>query len=159
MADRPRLAAVEATESLHDIYCRILEADLSEYDPWLYRYCGDLASKSEAMRYYTHLVGLLEFGRVAPRGTVLDAGCGFGFTLLALRWLGASDAYGLDISTPMIGTVRAYLPLFPNDFSAGIHVTEGSVTEMPYEDASFDLVLSQEAISHYRDEGALLCEV
>lgn len=112
------------------------------------------------MRYYTHLVGLLEFGRVDPRGkTVLDAGCGFGFTLLALRWLGASDAYGLDISAQMIGTVRAYLPLFPDDFTAGIHVSEGSVTEMPYEGASFDLILSQEAISHYRDVGAFIGEV
>jgi SAM-dependent methyltransferase len=151
---------VEATESLHDIFSRVLEADLREYDPWLYRYCGDLTSRSEAMRYYTHLVGLLEFGRVDPRAaTVLDAGCGFGFTLLALRWLGVSDAYGPDISAQMIGTVRAYLPLLPDDFTARIHVAEGNVTEMPYEDASFDVVLSQEAISHYRDVGAFIGEV
>jgi SAM-dependent methyltransferase len=105
------------------------------------------------------LVDLLEFGRTDPRdSTVLDAGCGFGFTLLLLRWLGASEVHGIDISEQMIGTVRAFLTRLPEDFAAAIHVAEASVTEMPHENASFDLVLSLEAISHYRDIAAFIGE-
>jgi SAM-dependent methyltransferase len=45
--------------------------------------------------------------------TALDAGCGFGFAVLLLRWLGAADVHGVDISAGMLRTVRAYLPLLP----------------------------------------------
>src|SRR5262249_50305848 len=129
------------------------------YDPWLYRYCGNLTSSAEADRYRRHLASLLEFGRVDVRGkAVLDAGCGVGFTLLLLRWLGASEGVGVDPSEAMIATVRAYLPLLPHDFAAGVHVAEASVSELPYKDNSFDVVLSIEAISHYRDVGAFIAE-
>jgi SAM-dependent methyltransferase len=150
---------LDEIQSVDHLFRRVLEANVSEYDPWLYRYCGNLASPAEAMRYERHLVGLLEFGRADPRGaTVLDAGCGFGFTLLLLRWLGASDVYGIDISEQMIRTIREFLPLLPDDFADRIRVTQGSVTEMPYENESFDLVLSLEAISHYHDVGAFIGE-
>ena len=147
------------TEPLHHIFRRVLEANDSRYDPWLYRYCGNLASSTDVTRYERHLADLLEFGRTDLRGaTVLDAGCGFGFTLLTLRWLGAADVYGIDISEQMIGTVRAFLPRLPDDFAGAIHVAQASVTEMPYEKDSFDLVLSKEAISHYEDVGAFVGE-
>lgn len=146
-------------EPLDQLFRRVLEAHAEEYDPWLYRYCGQLTSSAEVARYRRHLAGLLEFGRVDPHGAAaLDAGCGFGFTLLLLRSLGVSDAYGVDISKEMIRTIRAYLPLLPDDFSDRIHVTEASVTAMPYEDDSFDLILSLEAISHYRDVGGFIGE-
>ena len=141
-----------ASEPLDQILKRVLDARLDDYDPWLYRYCGPLTSSTEASRYRRHLTDLLDFGRVDPRGrTALDAGCGFGFTLLVLRWLGAAQVYGIDSSEPMVRTVRAYQALLPDDLSAGIHVSVGSVHEMPFADGSFDLLLSLEAISHYRD--------
>lgn len=147
------------TETLDHIFRSVLEADATEYDPWLYRYCGNLGSSTDAMRYERHLVALLDFGRADPRGaTVLDAGCGFGFTLLLLRWLGASNVYGVDISEQMIRTIRTFLRILPDDFAGGIHVAQASVTEMPYENDSFDLLLSLEAISHYRDVGAFIDE-
>jgi ubiquinone/menaquinone biosynthesis C-methylase UbiE len=102
---------------------------------------------------------ILEFGRVNPRGaSVLDAGCGFGFTLLTLRWLGASEAYGVDTFEPMLRTAKSYLPLLPNALSDQIHLIRASVSELPFADGSFDLVLSVEAISHYRDVGAFVHE-
>jgi SAM-dependent methyltransferase len=150
---------VTPTEPMDQLFRRILEADGADFDPWLHRYCGTLASTAEATRYWTHLSDLLKFGRVDPRGaTVLDAGCGFGFTLVALRSLGAAQAFGIDVSGPMIRTIRSYLPLLPDEVSKGILVAEGSVTKMPYADRSFDVILSKEAISHYRDVGAFIGE-
>lgn len=150
---------VTPTEPVDQLFRRVIEADREGYDPWFYRYCGTLASTAEATRYRRHLGDLLNFGRVDPRGaTVLDAGCGFGFTLVALRSLGVAQAFGVDVSEPMIRTIRSYLPLLPDEVSNGIHVAEASVAEMPYADGSFDLVLSVEAISHYRDVGAFIGE-
>jgi SAM-dependent methyltransferase len=150
---------VTPTEPVDQLFRRVVEADGHGYDPWFYRYCGTLASTAEATRYRRHLSDLLEFGRVDPRGaTVLDAGCGFGFALVTLRSLGAAQAFGIDVSGPMIRTIRAYLPLLPDEVSNGIHVAEASVAEMPYADRSFDLILSVEAISHYREVGAFIDE-
>ena len=147
------------TEPVDQLFRRVIEADGYGYDPWFYRYCGTLASTAEATRYQRHLSDLLEFGRVDPRGmAVLDAGCGFGFALVTLRSLGAAQAFGVDVSEPMIRTIRAYLPLLPDEVSSGIHVAEASVAELPFADQSFDLILSVEAISHYRDVGAFIGE-
>lgn len=41
------------------------------------------------------------------------------------------------------------MPLVPQDVSSRIEISQGTVTAMPYEDASADIVLSLEAISHY----------
>jgi SAM-dependent methyltransferase len=153
-------AIAEGQPPLDELFHRVLDGAADNYDPWLYRYCGDLASSAEATRYRRHLESLLRFGRIDVRGKrALDAGCGFGFTLLALRWLGASEVFGVDTSEAMIKTVRAFLPLLPKDFAAGVQVTEAGVSDLPYEDESFDLVLSIEAISHYRDVGAFTAEV
>lgn len=144
---------------MDQLFRRVVEADVGGYDPWFYRYCGPLASTAEATRYRRHLADLLKLGRVDPRGAaVLDAGCGFGFTLLALRSLGAAQAFGVDVSEPMIRTIRSYLPLLPDEVSNGIHVAQASVAELPYADRSFDFILSIEAISHYRDVGAFIGE-
>jgi SAM-dependent methyltransferase len=137
----------------------VLDAQADDYDPWLYRYCGRLANGDEVARYRSHLEGLLRFGRVSPGGAaVLDAGCGFGFALILLRWLGAAEVHGIDISEPMLRTIRAYLPSLPADFRDRIHVAQASVERLPYEDRSFDLVLSIEAISHYRYPDAFFGE-
>lgn len=152
-------AIAKGQAPLDDLFRGVLEAAEDDYDPWLYRYCGNLASSAEATRYRRHLASLLKFGRVDVRGKkVLDAGCGFGFTVLLLRWLGASEVFGVDTSEAMIKTVRAFLPLLSEDFAAGVHVAEAGVSEMPYEDNSFDVVLSIEAISHYRDIDAFIAE-
>jgi acetyltransferase-like isoleucine patch superfamily enzyme/ubiquinone/menaquinone biosynthesis C-methylase UbiE len=150
---------VSTPEPLDRLFRREFDAHADDYDPWLYRYCGRLANSDEVARYRTHLVGLLEFGRVDPRGvTALDAGCGFGFTLLLLRWLVGADVHGVDISERMLRTVREYLPLLSAEFKDAIHVAQANVDQLPYEEGSFDLVLSVEAISHYRDVDAFIRE-
>jgi SAM-dependent methyltransferase len=150
---------VSASEPLESLFRRVLDAHADEYDPWLYRYCGRLANSDEVTRYRRHLVGLLEFGGVDPSGVMaLDAGCGFGFALILLCSLGAAAVHGVDVYEPMLRTIRAYLPLLPADFRDRIHVTQASVEQLPYDDGSFDLVLSVEAISHYRDVDAFIGE-
>jgi SAM-dependent methyltransferase len=135
-----------------ELFTTVLSADLDTYHPWLYDYCGDLAHTQGTRRYLRHLDDLFEFAGVDPRGaTVVDAGCGFCFTLLAMGLLGAESLRGIDTSEIMIGTVRAYLPLLPPALSDRLDVTLGDVRAMPYESGSVDVMLSIEAISHYRE--------
>jgi 2-polyprenyl-3-methyl-5-hydroxy-6-metoxy-1,4-benzoquinol methylase len=111
MDDREVAAASE-------LFTTVLNAKLDAYHPWLYDYCGHLAHPGDTRRYLRHLHDLFEFARVDPRGaTVVDAGCGFCFTLLTLGLLGAESLKGIDMSEPMIDTVRAYLPLLPPTMS------------------------------------------
>jgi SAM-dependent methyltransferase len=151
-------AAVE--ERLRDIASTILEARLPEYDEWLYRYCGELAAPADAQRYVRYQLDHLELGGVDVRGKdVLDAGCGFGMALVVCGLLGARELRGIDAWGPMVDTVNAYLPLLPDDLRGRLEVIEGTVSATPYEDNSFDVVLSIEAISHYIDVPGFISEV
>src|SRR5690348_7548216 len=67
---------------LDELLSRVLTAQGDTLDPWLWRYCGGLASETECARYLRHIVDLLDDAGINPSGAVvLDAGCGFGFTL------------------------------------------------------------------------------
>jgi SAM-dependent methyltransferase len=145
--------------TLERTFSRVLEAKLDGYDPWLYQYCGALTDTTATATYLRHTRDLLAFGGIEPRGArILDAGSGFGFTLIILAALGAAEACGVEVYEPMVETVRAYRPLLPTEFDAGIDLRQCTVTDMPYADDSFDAMLSIEAISHYRDVPGFISE-
>jgi SAM-dependent methyltransferase len=145
-----RFAAISTT---------VLDAKDLALDPWLYRYCGNTQSPAGAERYVRHRADFMRLGwPSAGEPVVVDAGSGFGFTLLVAALLGASRVYGIELNPSMVETFRAYEPFLPADVRERIEVAQGNVTEMPYEDGSADLVLSIEAISHYLDVDAFVSE-
>lgn len=75
--------------------------------------------------------------RVAPAepgDRVLDVGCGTGAHLEGYVALGA-DCTGLDLSPAMLQVARERLP-------AGVRLELGDATELPFDDASYDLVFT-----------------
>lgn len=137
----------------------VLSAQGLELDPWLYRYCGSVQGHDGAARYVRHRADFLELGWPQHgRPVVIDAGSGFGFTLIVAALLGAQMARGVEINASMVQTVESYLPLLPEDLASRIEVVQGDVTHMPYADASADLLLSIEAISHYLDVDGFIDE-
>jgi SAM-dependent methyltransferase len=141
-----------------NVYAHVLDARLPEYDDWFYRYCGDL-SRDGGARHERYLVDLLRFGRVDVRGRdVLDAGSGFGLTLVTVARFGARRAVGIESYPRMVETANSYQHLLPNDVGDRITTQLGTVSSVPYDEGSFDLVLSKEAISHYRDVNAFIHE-
>jgi SAM-dependent methyltransferase len=144
---------------LHGIAKTIVDAGLPEYDPWFYRYCGKFTEPEEAHKLVRHTRDMLELGGTDLRGArALDAGCGFGLTVVLMRLLGAEYAKGVDHSDRMIATVEAYLPLLPEDVRSGVEMVQGDIADLPDEDESFDVIICVEAISHFRSVERFLDE-
>jgi SAM-dependent methyltransferase len=147
------------SERLQSIADRVLGAADLGLDPWFYSYCGSVGDPRGAARYVRFHADLLELARAGDdRPVIIDAGCGFGFTMIAHALLGARQVRGVELNRNMVSSVEAYLPLLPDDVSSRLEVVQGSVAAMPYEDASADIVLSLEAISHYLDVDAFIDE-
>ncbi len=81
-----------------------------------------------------------------PPGDGLDVGCGTG--VLAARLAGEGYSMtGIDPSSGMLDVLRERSP--------EVVAVRGSATELPFEDSSFDLVMSVAVMHHVADPGAV----
>jgi ubiquinone/menaquinone biosynthesis C-methylase UbiE len=80
---------------------------------------------------------------------VLDVGCGTGHWLTVMRELGAEPA-GLDASSGMLGKAREREP--------NVVLKHGKAEHLPWPDASFGLVLANNALHHFSDPVAFIAE-
>ena len=89
----------------------------------------------------------------SPR-RVLDVGCGTGLLLrlLADRLAGAKELVGIDAAAGMIAVAKST----PND--PRLSFSNGVAENLPYPDASFDLVVSTTSFDHWEDQGGGLSE-
>jgi ubiquinone/menaquinone biosynthesis C-methylase UbiE len=89
---------------------------------------------------YHELVDELEAdfaARFAVGGDLLEVGCGTGLMLARLaKW--AKTAQGIDLSPGMLEKARG----------RGLNVRQGSVVDLPYPDASFDVTCSFKVLAH-----------
>ncbi|MDP2593806.1 MAG: class I SAM-dependent methyltransferase [bacterium] len=87
--------------------------------------------------------------------SILDAGCGEGFTLERFRLAGICQRLeGIDLEQRAIDLGRAIHPR--------LSLTQGNIYQLPYADDSFDAVVCSEVLEHLeRPEEALkeLCRV
>jgi ubiquinone/menaquinone biosynthesis C-methylase UbiE len=100
---------------------------------------------------YHELLDELESDFVARFGAgrdVLEVGCGTGLVLDRIRRF-ARSARGVDLSPGMLDRAK----------SRGLDVREGSATELPFEDASFDVTCSFKVLAHVPDVERALREM
>jgi len=108
-------------------------------------------------QYVRQIQSLFQMAQKPIAGQViLDCGAGFGLTAVMLAALGAKAAHGLELQSPYVHTFRLYREALPPDLP--LFMLEGDAAALPYEDESFDAILSVEAISHYRDPDTFLRE-
>lgn len=90
---------------------------------------------------------------VAPLGpaSTLDAGCGEGETLVRLGPLLGERVCAVDLSAYSVDRVAERLP--------AVDARVASVTDLPFADASFDLVLCLEVLEHLDDPAAAVREL
>jgi len=72
---------------------------------------------------------------LGPGERILDAGCGDGFYLANLAREAGAEAHGIDISIPAVNAAAKRYPAFE-------WIVANADRFVPYEDASFDVVLS-----------------
>jgi len=107
-------------------------------------------------RSYAKVAG--DVAQHCSSGRLLDIGTGPGWLLLAIQEEAASlQPTGLDISAAMVAKARE------NVAAAGlggrIEVREGSAERLPFEDASFDIVVSTGSIHHWKNPVAGVDEI
>ncbi|MEZ5156900.1 MAG: class I SAM-dependent methyltransferase [Solirubrobacterales bacterium] len=83
--------------------------------------------------------------------STLDAGCGEGETLVRLGSVLGERIAAVDLSAYSVGRVGERLP--------GVDARVASVTDLPFRDASFDLVLCLEVLEHLDDPAAAVREL
>jgi ubiquinone/menaquinone biosynthesis C-methylase UbiE len=90
-----------------------------------------------------------------PSGDVLEVAPGPGYLAIELARLGRFQVVGLDISHTMVEISRE------NARAAGVTVDfhQGDVTQMPFADGSFDLIVCQAAFKNFRRPVSALNEI
>jgi len=84
--------------------------------------------------------------------TVLDVGCGEGFTLNKLKENKIGKTYeGIDYSKEAIALGRKAYP--------DLHIFEGNIYDLKYKDNSFDLVICSEVVEHLENPQKALKEL
>jgi len=99
---------------------------------------------------YHRMLDDLEMDVIAPFARdrdVLELGCGTGLLLERVAPI-ARSAKGIDLSPGMLDSAR----------ERGLDVTLGSVTDLPWDDASFDFVFSVKVLAHVPDIERALAE-
>ncbi|MFN2136043.1 MAG: class I SAM-dependent methyltransferase [Candidatus Promineifilaceae bacterium] len=92
------------------------------------------------------------------QGTILDAGCGFGGTLLYLvQHFPQASGVGLDASEPLLTMARQAADV--SGAARRVRFEQADVQAIPYPDDSFDVVISTNVVHHVPDPLGLLNEL
>jgi SAM-dependent methyltransferase len=91
-----------------------------------------------------------ELGQLPPsaRGRILDAGCGSGRTLLELASYG--EVWGVDLNEDAVALAQG---------RGAFDVRVGRLEELPFEDATFDLVTCLDVLEHTAQDVLALSEL
>jgi len=130
------------------------ERDVERFGRWAETYESSLTQRLFFTRVQDRAIAA-GLAAVPDPQAVLDVGCGTGSLLrrLAPR-VPRAALTGLDPAEPMVLAARAALPP-----ASAIRFVEGFAEELPFDDGSFDLVLTTMSFHHWADQAAALREV
>lgn len=106
---------------------------------------GDQLIAAEHVARYALAARLVEGKRV------LDGGCGVGWGTAMLLDAGASSASGIDLAPDAVADARQRVPRG--------HFVQGDLARLPWDDATFDVVVCFETIEHVARQGQALDEL
>lgn len=98
------------------------------------------------MAHHLRMLGYEPSGK-----SVLDLGCGSGYTSIYYAMAGSDRVVGLDLRESKIEAFQSYVGCLPQHLQQRIEVVKSSIEDVAYND-EFDLIYAQESISHIVDE-------
>jgi SAM-dependent methyltransferase len=98
--------------------------------------------------YITFVRRCMGPGLVEPRRRLLDVGCGVGWSSFIFAWAGY-QVTGIDLNASA----------FEPPAHENLTLVEGTVLELPFSDASYDVVTAYSALEHIPDPGAAMREM
>lgn len=113
-----------------------------------------ILSKVGDLSFRRRIITLLKYLDVKPTDKVLDAGCGEGFYLMLLDELYGCHITGLDNDPQILELAKKWVGKKEN-----IRLLVGDVTDLPFEDESFDKIILSEVLEHVPDDTKALSEV
>ncbi len=121
---------------------------------------GTLGRVMLSFMNYTH-APLTKWGlklvNVQDGWTILDVGCGGGFTIRRLlKQSKDAKVYGIDISEESVAKAQK---VNANVLDKQVFITQGSAANLPYEDGKFDLVTAVETVYFWPNLPDCLMEV
>lgn len=123
-------------------------------------YGADSTILADDMAFWSAPFGrrLLDIVRHKKSQMVLDLGCGFGFPIieLSMRLGQSSTLFGLD---PWKPAVLKAAHIVESHNLANVQLVEGCAEEMPFEDGSFDLVVSNNGVNNVNDLKRTFAEI
>jgi ubiquinone/menaquinone biosynthesis C-methylase UbiE len=101
------------------------------------------------------LLFLKDWAQISPSVTVLDVACGTGeFERLLLTENPTQQIIGVDISEKMLLVAQQKLQMYPH-----VSFQTANASALPFENNSFDVVLSANAFHYFDDPNAALVEI
>ncbi len=130
--------------------------DRNGYPDFFYHYTRHVLDRHGFEKYVRNAKYLFQLCKRPIAGSrILDVGCGFGIDDMIFASHGA-EVFGIDVNPDWIKTIHTYLADLKWDLP--IETKVGDASKLEYLDNCFDVVLSVEAISHYRDVDNFLRE-
>lgn len=98
---------------------------------------------------------------LAPGSTVLDLGCGEGRHVIHAYLEAEVTAIGVDLALPDLITTREKFQPFaePDNPRKHFGLASANALQLPFADASFDVVICSEVLEHIPDYRAALAEI
>jgi len=134
-----------------EMYQNIFSCEIVDsFDPWFKSYCGKLKNKTNCDGILFKADYLLKCAKInTANKKLLDAGSGFGPLSLAFYILGIPKIHAIDIYQPMVETFKKIIDFL--DLKNNVFTVVCDVAKTSYKDNFFDIIVSNESISHYLD--------
>ncbi|MEM9369778.1 MAG: class I SAM-dependent methyltransferase [Pseudomonadota bacterium] len=110
---------------------------------------GEQTGHAAIAIWKTMFQSVMEIARPDPSWNILDYGCGWGrMTRLLPYYFESEGIYGVDVDPRLIESANSCLPTLTHDVIK-------SMGELPYRDASFDLIFANSVFSHLSEPSAV----
>jgi len=128
------------------------------FSPYFYRYFSRFFGNPHKFDGYLDLCRYLFHLVRAKNASVLDLGCGFGMMAILFGLYGAREVVGYDLNTEKIEMFNRLL-CYLGPETKNVKPVLGDSSKIEYPDESFDVVITNETLSHVREMKATIDEV